>query len=212
MSVIIRLPEGTQMPPETLKKVAEAARSCRIIAFPTDTVYGLGSTALVKAACRKIYQIKARSSLKPLPVLVPSAQAAKPWVQWTPAAEILAGKFWPGALTLVLRPTQEGRILTFPEYQTVAVRVPNHPLLLKLLQISGIPWAATSANLSGSPSLSEGEAVVKQFDGLADFIIDAGPAPGVESTVVDATQVPVRVLREGALPVSEILEALKQAV
>ncbi len=212
MSVLIKLAPGEELAPETLGRVAEAAKACKIVAFPTDTVYGLGSTALIKAALRKIYQIKGRSALKPLPILVPSAQEARRWVQWTPAAELLARRFWPGALTLVLKPTREGRLLTFPEYQTLAIRAPNHPLLLKLLEASGVPWASTSANLSGSPALAEGSEVAKRFAGLADFILDAGPAPGRESTIVEATNVPVRFLREGAVPREEILEALKQTV
>lgn len=212
MSVIIRLPDGEAMPPGLLSKVAAGAKACRIVAFPTDTVYGLGSTALVKAAARRIYQIKGRSTMKPLPVLVHSAESAKRWVEWTPAAEFLARRFWPGPLTLVLKPTQEGRLLTFAEYQTVAIRVPNHALLLELIEASGVPWASTSANLSGSPSLLEGEEVVKAFDGSVDFIISAGRAPGVESTVAEATGTPVRVLREGAIKTGDILSAAGQAV
>lgn len=212
MSVIIRLPAGEKLPAEVMQKVAAAAHACKIIAFPTDTVYGLGSTGLVKAAWRKIYQIKGRSALKPLPVLVHCVEAARKWVEWTPAAEALAGRFWPGALTLVLRPTPEGRLLTFPEHRTVAIRVPDHPFLLKIIEASGIPWASTSANLSDSPALKDGESVVKQFTGLADLIIDAGEVPGTESTVVDATEFPVRVLRQGALRTEDVLAAASQAV
>ena len=210
MSVIIKLKASEEMPLDTLQNIAAAIKACKIVVFPTDTVYGMGSTGLVKAAARKIYQNKGRSSLKPLPILVASTQAAKRWVEWTPAADLLARKFWPGALTLVLRPTQEGRLLTFAEYPTVAVRVPNHPLLLKLLAASGIPWASTSANLSGSPALKDGPSAVKQFDQITDYIIDAGPSPGVESTVVDVSHIPIRILREGVLSSEEILEALKQ--
>jgi L-threonylcarbamoyladenylate synthase len=193
---------------DTLKRIAQAAKNSKIIAFPTDTVYGLGSTGLVKAAARRIYQIKERPTLKPLPILVHSTEAAKKWVEWTPAADRLAKAFWPGALTLVLRPSDEGRILTFAEYQTVAIRVPNHPLLLELIGQSGVPWVSTSANLSGSPALSDGAEVARQFDGLVDYVIDGGRAGGVESTLVDASTLPVRVLRQGALKQEQILEAL----
>ena len=210
-TTIVRVPEGSVLPDEVIAKVALAAKGCKLVAFPTDTVYGLGSTGLIKAASRRIYQIKQRSNLKPLPVLVHSAAAAARWVEMTPAGEILARKYWPGALTLVLRPTQEGRLLTFPEYQTLAIRVPNHPLLLKLIEASGVPWAATSAHISGSPSLLDGAAVIRQFEGVVDYIIDAGATPGVESTLVDASGTPARVLREGAVPGRAVLEALKQA-
>ena len=211
MAVIIRLKAGELPPPETLAELAQAAKSCKILAFPTDTVYGLGSTALIKAAGRRIYQIKGRPSAKPLPSFVKSAEAAKRWVEWTPLADALAKKFWPGMLTLVLRPTKEGRLLTFGEYQTVAVRVPNHPLLLKLLELSDVPWAQTSANVSGSPALTDGEAVAEQFKDLVDYVVAVGAAPGAESTVVDATEAAPRILREGAISAAAVREAAGQA-
>jgi L-threonylcarbamoyladenylate synthase len=210
MAEIIKLAPGEPLPPETLKRVAAAAKGCKLVAFPTDTFYGIGSTGLIKAAARRIYQVKERSMLKPLPILMESAAAAKKWVEWTPAADLLAARFWPGALTLVLRPTAEGRLLTFAEYQTVAIRVPNHPLLLKLLESSGVPWVSTSANISGSPALKEGAEVARQFADLVDYIIDAGATAGIESSLVDASTLPVRILREGALKSNDILEALQQ--
>jgi L-threonylcarbamoyladenylate synthase len=210
-TTVVRVPAGAVLPDEVVSKIAEAAKACKIIAFPTDTVYGLGSTGLIKAAARRIYQIKQRSSLKPLPILVHSAKAASRWVEFTPSAEALARRFWPGALTLILRPTAEGRLLTFPEYQTLAIRTPGHPLLLKIIEASDIPWASTSANISGAASLLDGEEVVRQFEGLVDVIIDAGRLGGLESTIVDASSAPVRVLREAAVPARAVLEALKQA-
>ncbi|MHB2026354.1 MAG: L-threonylcarbamoyladenylate synthase [Elusimicrobiota bacterium] len=198
------------MPRETLEDIAKAAKSCKIIAFPTDTVYGLGSTGLIKAAGRRIYQIKGRPAVKPLPVFVKSAEAAKRWVEWTPLAEALAKKFWPGALTLVLRPTKEGRLLTFPEYQTVAVRAPNHPLLLRLLELSDVPWASTSANISGSPALVDGEAVAAQFDGIVDYVLCAEKTPGIESTIVDSTGAAPRITRQGAIEARAIEDAARE--
>lgn len=209
---VIKLSEQGLLSPEDQARVAAAAKACKIVAFPTDTVYGLGSTGLVKAAARRIYQIKGRPTLKPLPILVDSTDAAKRWVEWTPAAELLSRRFWPGALTMILKPTQDGRLLTFAEYQTVALRVPAHEGLRALIAASGAPWISTSANLSGSPALTDGAAVAKQFDGLVDFVLDGGAAPGVESSIVDATQLPLRVLREGALPAAQILDALRQNV
>lgn len=209
MTEIVRLAPNENLSGETLAKIIAAAKSCRIVAFPTDTVYGLGTTGLVKAATRKIYQVKNRSTLKPLPIFVKSAQEAKRWVQWSPAAELLAKKFWPGPLTLVLRPTEAGRVLTFAEYPTLAIRVPAHPVILKILEASDIPWVSTSANRSGSAALHEGSAVAKEFDGAVDFIIDAGAVSGVESTLVDASALPIRILREGALSAAAIMETLK---
>ena len=211
MTEIIKLAENENLAGETLHRLAKAAQACKMIVFPTDTVYGLGSTGLIKAASRKIYQIKQRNALKPLPILVKSTAEAKLWAQWTPAADLLAEKFWPGALTLVLKPTDEGRILTFAEYPTIALRVPAHPVILALLEASDIPWVATSANISGKPPCADGKAAGDQFQGTADFVIDAGPGGGRESTLVDASALPVRILREGAISSADILSALKQS-
>ncbi|MBI5243452.1 MAG: threonylcarbamoyl-AMP synthase [Elusimicrobia bacterium] len=208
MSKIFRLESGAALPEEVLREVAEAVRQARTACFPTDTVYGLGTTALIKAAVRRIYEIKRRDSLKPLPILVHSAQEARRWACWTKAAEALAGRFWPGPLTIALCPTKEGRILTFAEYPTVAFRVPDHPLLLGLLAASGVPWASTSANRSGFPELSDGEQAAGEFAGEVDYVLAAGRSPGGVSTVVDASGENVRVLREGILSARQIEEAL----
>jgi L-threonylcarbamoyladenylate synthase len=209
MSEVIKIPANGELSAEDLKRVAAAAKSCKIIAFPTDTVYGLGSTGLIKAATRRIYQIKDRSTLKPLPVFVKNAEAAKRWVQWTPEAEKLAAKWWPGPVTLVLKPTDEGRILTFAEFNSVAIRVPAHPVMLKLLEASDIPWVSTSANRSGQPAAKDGQTVVDAFTGTVDFILDGGTVMGTESTIVDAAQTPVRILREGAIKRDEIMAAVQ---
>ncbi len=203
---IFHASDAGKLPEEAIQTLAEAAKACRTIIFPTDTVYGLGSTGLIKAASRRIYQIKARSSIKPLPVLVWSAEEAKKWVQWTDQAEKLSQKFWPGALTLVLRPTQQGKILTFPEYQTIAISVLNHPLLNEIIKISGVPWVSTSANISGSPAISKAEDVLSTFRGTVDYIISAGDTPGGEATIIDATGKTIRILREGKISASQAFE------
>ena len=197
------------LPGEALRELAQAVREMKVLAFPTDTVYGLGCTALIKAALRRIYEIKRRDSMKPLPILVHSAEEARRWAEFTPEAAALADRFWPGPLTLALTPTREGRMLTFAEYPTLALRVPSHELLRALIEASAVPWASTSANLSGRPSLTEGPQVSAEFEGLVDYILDAGACPGgVESTVVDASR-GVRILREGALTRMDVEEALK---
>ena len=207
MGRVIVLGPGQDLTGADLEAVANAVRQAKAVGFPTDTVYGIGSTGLVKAAVRKIYEIKARDAMKPLPILIESSEAARRWVQWSPAAEALASRFWPGPLTLVLKPTKEGRLLTFQEFQTLAVRVPAHPVALQILRAAGVPMATTSANLSGTPALATGAEVAKAFADRLEFVIDAGPVGGQESTLVDASSTPVRVLREGSLSRSEILEA-----
>ncbi|MFA6030385.1 MAG: L-threonylcarbamoyladenylate synthase [Elusimicrobiota bacterium] len=200
------VPLATAPEPELLRELAGALQQGRLFVFPTDTVYGLGTTGLIRAAVRRIYDAKGRDAMKPLPVLIHSTDEARRWAEWTPAAEALARRFWPGALTLVLRPTLEGRRLTTSEQPTVAFRVPGHPLLRELIEASGVPWASTSANRSGRPAIADGAQAAAEFDGRADFILDGGRTGGLESTVVDATGSP-RVLREGAIPSADILRS-----
>jgi len=208
MSKVVRLEPGCAPPEEALLAIAEDVSQAKVAAFPTDTVYGLGTTALIKAAVRRIYEIKRRDSLKPLPILVHSVEAVRRWACWTPAAEALAGRFWPGPLTIALRPTKEGRLLAFAEYPTVAFRVPNHPLLLRLIAASGVPWASTSANRSGMPELTDGELVAAEFAAEVDYVLAAGRTAGGISTVVDASGESVRVLREGSISSRRIEESV----
>lgn len=207
MTTSLKVPEGQALPAEIVAQAAAAARACRLVAFPTETGYAIGSNGLVKAAARKIYHAKERSSLKPLPALVRSVSHAKCFVEWTPLAQALAQRFWPGPLVLVLKPTAEGRLLTFPEYQTVAVRVPAHPAAHSLVQATDFPWLYSSANKAGTALLADGAAVAAAFAGKADVIIDAGSVPAAEATLVDATGAAPRVLREGAISVVQIQEA-----
>lgn len=207
---ILQVLPGGSLEPGALEELAAALKSCKIAAFPTDTVYGLGTTGLVKAGLRKIYQIKGRDAMKPLPILVHSKEEAQRWAQWSPLAEALARRFWPGALTLVLRPTAEGRILTFSEFPTVALRVPAHPIALAILEAAKVPLASSSANLSGSPAATSGTETAEVFRDLADFVVDAGSVPGIESTVVDATGEAPRVLRVGRWSREEILQSAPQ--
>lgn len=199
-------PDGTLSAADAAKAGA-AAKACRIVAFPTETAYALGSTGLIKAATRRLLQIKERSTLKPLPVLVASVEDAKIWVQWTPLAEALAAKLWPGPLALVLKTTAQGRLLTFPEYQTVAVRVPAHPAARQVVAASGVPWVFTSANKSGEPPLRDFASVAAAFGAEADLLIDGGAVPLDEATSVDATGDKPRVVRQGCVPAARVLEA-----
>jgi len=210
--------------PETLKtsadgsldaaaaaKLGAAAKGCKIVAFPTETAYALGSTGLIKAATRRLLQVKERSTLKPLQVLVHSVDEAKKWVEWTPLAETLAARLWPGPVALLLKPNKSGRLLTFPEYPTVAVRVPAHAGARAMLAASGVPWVYTSANKSGTAALTDAGAVSAALGGEIDFLVDGGAAPAGEPTIVDATGAAPRVVREGAVPAAKVLEAAKAA-
>lgn len=188
-----------------LSGLAEAARDGRIVAFPTDTVYGLGTTALAPEAWSRIFDVKGRPRSKSLPVLLHGPEELERWAVWTPLARTLAARHWPGPLTLVLRPKKEGERLPLSEDGKAAFRIPNCPMLLDLIKASGVPWASTSANPSGAPAAADGAAVIQEFSGKIDSILDAGriqgPHAGKESTVVDVTEGQEVILRRGALRV-----------
>lgn len=211
MSRIFQVKPGEDLPPQALAELIQSALEGKVLAFPTDTVYGLGTSGLVPEARERIYSIKGRDPRKPLPILVHSGEEARRWVRWTRAAQVLTEWFWPGPLTLVLRPTSEGSRLLSAGAETLAIRVPAHPAILSLLSASRVPWASTSANASGKPALADGSAVIKEFVDKVDGILDAGPSGGAESTVVDATTAKIRVLREGSLGSDKIIEAMGAA-
>ena len=185
-----------------------AGKGCKTVAFPTESAYALGSTGLIKAATRRLLQIKERSTLKPLPVMVHSIEEAKKWVEWTPLAEALAAKLWPGAVALLLKPSAQGRLLTFPEYPTVAIRVPSHPAALAILAASGVPWVYTSANKSGQAPLADFAGVNTALGAELDFLVDAGMTASGEATIVDATGVKPRVTKAGLVSAEMIQGAL----
>lgn len=191
-------PDGTLHKAE-FDAVAAAAASGELVVFPTDTVYGVGTSALAPGAFEKVYAAKGRDPRKPLPVLVESLESARRWADFGPTAEVLAKRFWPGALTLVLKPGPEGRKLLSPGAATLAVRVPDHDLLRDLIAASGAPWATSSANRAGEASAADAEVAAAPFSESAAWVVDAGRSGGRESSVVDATGPEPVVLREGAL-------------
>ncbi|TBR20961.1 threonylcarbamoyl-AMP synthase [bacterium] len=191
-------PDGALSPADAAA-VAAAAAAGELVVFPTDTVYGVGTSALALGTFEKVYAAKGRDPRKPLPVLVESLDSARRWADFGPAAEALARRFWPGALTLVLRPSAEGRRLLSPGADTVALRVPDHAALRALIAASGAPWASTSANRAGEPAAADAGAAGAPFTETAAWVVDGGRAGGTESSVVDATGPEPVVLREGAL-------------
>jgi L-threonylcarbamoyladenylate synthase len=185
-----------------------AGKGCKIVAFPTESSYAIGSTGLIKAATRRLLQIKERSTLKPLQVLVHSVDEAKKWVEWTPLADALSAKLWPGPVALLLKPTAQGRLLTFPEYPTVAIRVPSHPAARAMIAASGVPWVYTSANKSGQPALTEAAGVASVLGPEIDLLIDGGKTSAGEPTVVDATGEKPRIVRQGIVSAELVQGAL----
>jgi L-threonylcarbamoyladenylate synthase len=181
------------------------------IAFPTDTVYGLGTRLDDVEAIEALYQIKRRDSAKAIPVLIGDfAQMNLVSPGWSPEAEALALHFWPGALTLVVS-RHSYLPAALSALPTIGVRMPNHPFALRLLNAIG-PMAVTSASLSGGSNTTTAEEVFEQLDGLIPLICDGGTCPGgVPSTVVDCSSPELHILREGAVPSTSILEYLNRS-
>jgi L-threonylcarbamoyladenylate synthase len=182
-----------------------------VIAFPTDTVYGLGSDAFNSTAVERIYEIKNRPKHRQLPLLVADVEQLITLADPIPEiAWFLARRFWPGGLTLVLSKTN-----SLPFYlasgPTIAVRFPDHPICMAIIQQLGNPIIGTSANISGQPAALTAEEVGQQLEGKIDFIINGGKCPGgKESTVVDVTHESPIILRQGIIPSHEIDKAYKE--
>jgi L-threonylcarbamoyladenylate synthase len=192
--------------------IAEAARVLRaggLVAFPTETVYGLGANALDASAVARIFMAKGRPANNPVIVHVADAGAARQVVaDWPDSAAILAERFWPGPLTLVLRKRDCVPDAVTASGPTVAVRVPAHPVALALLRTADVPIAAPSANRSTELSPTRADHVLRGLDGRIDALLDGGPTSGgIESTVLDLTAKPPRLLRPGLIGIAE-LEAL----
>jgi len=183
-----------------------------VVAFPTDTVYGVGVHPFQPEAVRKLYQVKGRPIDKPIPILVGAIGDVERVAQNVPASFFqLANRFWPGELTLIV----EAKDLP-PEVtgggKTVGVRMPNHPLALRLLRRFGGPIATTSANRSGAEPATSAEEVGAQLGDLVDLILDGGPTfTGVASTVLDLSISPPVIRRQGGVSAEELAEYLVQA-
>ena len=199
------------------KNAVEVLRGGGIVAFPTDTVYGLGASAKLESALKRIYQIKRRPFNLALPLLladvsdIEKVAAVVPRVGWQ-----LANCFLPGGLTLVLSKATWISPLVTAGGDTVAVRVPDHPIPRGLVRSLGVPIVGTSANITGQPSPLTIEEVRRQLGDEVDFIIEGECLGGVESTVVDVTRDPPVLLREGAISQKEIeaacgLKLIRQA-
>jgi L-threonylcarbamoyladenylate synthase len=192
---------------DALSAAGQVIRAGGLIAYPTDTVYGLAADFRNADAIEKIYAAKDRDSRKPVAILVGSSDQLELVMQeLTPGAARLAARFWPGALTLIV-PRRGDLPENLSPYMTIGVRMPNHPWALQLLRELG-PLATTSANLSGQPDAVTAQDVLQYLDGRVDLVLDGGRCPGgVPSTVVDCTSTEPRILREGALTAKQILLA-----
>ena len=193
-----------------LDEAAELIQNGQLVAVPTETVYGLAGNGLDQKAVESIYEVKGRPAVKPLSLMVPGPKAMPLYCDPIPKAAVdLAEKFWPGPLTIVLKAREIVPEIVRAGGDTVGLRCPDHPMTLDLLRYTGLPFAAPSANPSGEPSPKTAEDVLQYFDGKISAVVDGGPCGiGKESTLLDMSVTPYRILRQGALSREEIADAL----
>lgn len=195
---------------EQIQLAAEILRRGGVVAFPTDTLYGLGADATNEMAVKRIFQVKKRPTDLPLPLLVADMSQLSQVAAFVPElAWRLARCFLPGGLTLVLPKAEAVSSIITAGSSTVAVRIPAHPVALALIRSLGSPITGTSANLSGRPAPSTAQEVYQQLGEEVDLILDGGRCPGgVESTVVDVSGEAPLILRQGAVSREDIEKAL----
>ena len=188
-----------QIDDEKLMEAAEILRAGGLVAFPTETVYGLGANALNEEAAKKIYAAKGRPSDNPLIAHISKPEELAPLVKEVPeAGKKLMEAYWPGPLTMIFPKSDIVPYGTTGGLDTVAIRMPDHPVALELIRRSGVPIAAPSANTSGRPSPTKAEHVMEDLHGKIPMILDGGAVMvGVESTIIDFTEIVPVILRPG---------------
>lgn len=195
-------------------EAAEIIKTGGLVAVPTETVYGLAGNGLDEEAVKQIYEVKGRPQVKPLSLMVPGAEAMDRYCEDVPqGARLLAERFWPGPLTIVLKAKDFIPSIVLAGGDTVGLRCPDHPMTLELLKKAGVPFAAPSANPSGEESPKTAQKVWDYFSGKIEGIIDGGECGiGRESTIISMVQKPYRILRQGALAEKEIASALTEGL
>ena len=199
-------PRGVLTPANLLEKAVSTLKKGGLVAFPTDTLYALGAHAFIEEAVSRVYEAKGRPQGMALPLLLGSQEQIDSVAVDVPqAARDLAGGFWPGAVTLVLYKAPSVSTTITGGRDTVAVRVPSHPLALALIEGAGAPVTGTSANRSGGPDPVSAEVVREHLGESVDVVLDEGPCSLAEaSTIVDMTSEPPRIVRAGAVARSEL--------
>lgn len=188
--------------PAAFARIGSILDNGGIIVYPTETFYALGAAADAAAGIEKIYRLKERDRGKPLSVVVAELGTAESCAEFLPAVfGRLAGEFWPGPLTLIVKARAGFPPALLGPGGSIAMRVPGSAWLRELLANFGRPVTATSANISGDAEISRGADAIRLFEGKVDLIVDGGDTPGgLPSTIVDLTRVPPRVIRAGAVP------------
>jgi len=200
--------------PQLDKKIsrgAEVLRGGGIVAYPTDTVYGLGADINNEDAVKKVFAAKARPLNMPMPVLIASAADAAALVEDQPdVAQVLMDKFWPGGLTIIFKRNASLKSLALAGSGKIGLRVPGQALTRKLIELTGSPIAGTSANLHDKPAALTAAQVKSQLGTSVDYILDGGACPGgVESTIIDVTVNPPAIVRQGIVPLEAINAIIK---
>ncbi|MBC7129740.1 threonylcarbamoyl-AMP synthase [Candidatus Bathyarchaeota archaeon] len=195
---------------EAIRLAAKIIRNGGLVAFPTETVYGLGADALNPKAVRELFKAKKRPLDNPPIVHVAEVNDVYKLVRDVPAkAEKLMKRFWPGPLTLIFKRSKAVPDITVSGLDTIAIRMPKNKIALLLIENSGCPIAAPSANIAGKPSPTTAEHVLEDLNGRIDAILDGGPTQvGVESTVLDLTVNPPQILRPGGVSYEELKDAI----
>ena len=183
-----------------IKEAGKVIRDGGLVAFPTETVYGLGANALDREAVAKIFEAKGRPQDNPLIIHVGDYNI-NPYVKSIPTvAKKIMNKFWPGPITIILEKTDLIPEVTSANLSTVGIRMPQNSIAINLIKASGVPIAAPSANISGRPSPTDMESCVEDLEGKVDYILGGeNSIVGVESTIVDCTVSPICILRPGAI-------------
>lgn len=199
---------------EALDRAVRLLLTGELVAFPTDTVYGVGAVSSQADAVARLFTAKLRPEKKPIALLLhPDHDLGRVTLGFPEAARRLAERYWPGGLTIILPRSPDLPDIITAGGSTIGLRVPNHPVALDLLRRIGRPLATTSANLSGSPSPKDASAVLADLSGRIPLIIDGGICPGgVESTVIDLSAPTPLIRRLGAVSQAELEETLGQMV
>lgn len=210
MKTIVELYNDDNRRPEVMERAGEILKKGGLVAFPTETVYGLGGDALNPEASARIYAAKGRPSDNPLIVHIADMEALKVLASEVPEkARLLADRFWPGPLTMIMPKSDAVPYATTGGLDTVAIRMPSHPTAYELIRSSGVYIAAPSANTSGRPSPTTAQHVYEDLNGRIDMIIDSGKVDiGLESTIVDLTGEIPTILRPGYITKEMLEEAV----
>ncbi|WP_341875812.1 L-threonylcarbamoyladenylate synthase [Defluviitalea saccharophila] len=214
MNTIIKALNSENPDAVTIKEAAQIIQAGGLVAFPTETVYGLGANALDEASVKKIFQAKGRPSDNPLIVHISSREELPPLVEYIPEkAQILMDAFWPGPLTLIFPKSDSIPYSITAGLATVAIRLPQNKIARALIEAAQVPIAAPSANTSGKPSPTKASHVIEDLNGKIEMILDGGSVlVGLESTVVDVTGDIPMILRPGGVTKEMLEEAVGEVL